>query len=109
MPSIGSLTNLVFTDDKERGFKTFKKCVSYYKKLANEPNANITLDEIFEIKYIPDQGGERSRYTPDKFTMANLETELIANIEEKFECAGMCKKSLFYFGRDITKYPKPPS
>ena len=34
--------------------------------------------------------------------------ELIQNIEEKFECSGMCRRSLFYFGRDITEYPKPP-
>jgi len=94
----------VWSNDKSKSFLSFEECFeSWQEKAENDPK--IDLKKMFNLKV--DMPNLRRRRSVHQAISADLlQIEMYAEIEDMFDCSGMCRPALFYFGRSINDgYP----
>jgi hypothetical protein len=93
----------VWSTDRTKSFESFEECLAHWEDKA-ESNSTINLKEMFKFEF-PDVRDEKKG--PYEYAHDLQHIEQYSHIEDLFECSGMCRPALFYFGRPITEgYPE---
>lgn len=100
-----------FTTNKDIGFKSFDECYAHWTKKVNESKGSLSIEQVFKIEiedlvaHLPEikeiigdhHIKEDSRYILSHFK----EIEMYQALEDEYQCSGMCKTSLFFFGKEL--------
>ena len=89
----------VWSTDRSKSVESLWEC---YRDLEHKYEAGddtIDLKELFNIEDLASDKGYKGTHIDD------IQTYL--DIEDSFKCSGMCRPSLFYFGRNITEDAYP--
>lgn len=106
-----------FDKDANVAYESFDTCYAAWEEKA-EKNSSIDLEEVFQLDtfklrqiggrmtHPPGRRGRgrgrRSKNFSSLYILKHFdEIELYEDLEDEFECSGMCKNSMFYFGRDL--------
>ena len=92
--------------DRTKSYESFWECYHMYEKMA-ESDSTIDLDEKFQVPEDPKHKGGKGRKGKGKNRRLMKDIKVYLEMEDQFNCSGMCRKSLFYFGRNITEMPTP--
>jgi len=77
-----------------------------YEKMA-ESDSTIDLAEKFKLPEVGKKKGGRPKKGKGRRRRVIDDIKTYLDIEDQFKCSGMCRKSLFYFGRNITENAYP--
>lgn len=98
-----------FTKDPSKGVKTYRECVEKWQEKKRQ-DPSIDLNKKFGLEDdLPDFLLRRQRRRPDYQVelLDLLQLDMYQEIEDTYDCSGMCRPSLFYFGVSIDKgYPR---
>lgn len=86
--------------DRSRSYESFWECYEATAKMA-ESDSSIDLEALFKPPPVAGREGQGM----DSQAVADIKVYL--DMEDQFKCSGMCRKSLFYFGRSITEHGFP--
>jgi hypothetical protein len=90
----------VWSNDRNSSFDSFEDCLaSWEDKAAKDPS--IDLQKVFKFE-VPDARDRNKMESMEEYRHDAMNIELYSHIEDQFECSGMCKPALFYFGRPIS-------
>lgn len=92
----------VWSIDRSKSYESFMECYKDYEAKKKAGNDAIDLEELFSTKTYVD---EKDRRNGNGYTMPERieDLEIYLGIEDMFDCSGMCRPSLFYFGKNITE------
>ena len=94
----------VWSIDRNNSYTNFAECVSDWEEKA-ALNSTIDLKEIFKFE-VPDERDNKKRESYSEYANDLMHIEQYAHIEDLFQCSGMCKPALFYYGLNISEgYP----
>lgn len=96
-----SMTPMFFNG--KGGFKSMKQCIDYYQNLENGEIAK-------KYWYMPDKPPKIYNKEKNKFvkTLVKDFSQYFAmslQLEDHFNCSGMCKPSLFYYSKNLDQGP----
>ena len=93
--------------DRSKSYESFWECYQAWEKKAEE-DPSIDLGTVFPTKIYDSEGGRRHRRGGRGQRTRVRDIRMIVGLEDELKCSGMCRPSLFYFGRNITEdgYPK---
>lgn len=74
-------------------FDTFEDCLEYWEE-RYEADTTTNISAIFDV---PDDETE--------FDMLSNLVEILFDIEDEFDCSGICKPALFFHAKDIAHGP----
>jgi len=93
--------------DRSKSYESFWECYQAWHEKARE-DSSIDLDKLFPTKIYDSERGRRRRRGGNRMKAKIRDLKMIVGMEDELGCSGMCRPSLFYFGRNITEsgYPK---
>lgn len=94
-----------WSTDRAKSFESFEECLSHWEDKA-AADSSINLKEIFKFEF-PDVRDSEKMESYYEYGHDLKHIEQYSHIEDLFECSGMCRPALFYFGRPISEgYPE---
>lgn len=104
---------MYFTNNEQDGFRSADDCFQSWAKVYNgsvdEDNPINSLFSINPNKSTPDSPAKKGAWQRKIFSLIVYEylevNEVYLKLEDAYSCSGMCKPSLFYFGKDLDQGP----
>lgn len=98
-----------FTRDPSKGVKSYRQCVEKWQQ-KKKLDPSIDLNKKFGLEDdLPDFMVRRQQRRPmyPVELLDLLQLDMYQEIEDRYDCSGMCRPSLFYFGLSIDNgYPR---
>lgn len=97
--------SFVWSQDRDNSYESFVECLTDWEMKA-QADSSIDVAALFNFESSPPDVKHKNDLE-QQYWMDLKNVNMYAHIEDLFECSGMCRPSLFYFGLPLTMgYPE---